>query len=640
MLRRWLIAVLLVALPAQAADRYWVGNGGTWDTTHWSTTSGGSSGASVPNGDNCFFDSNSFSTTGQTVDAASASPVHCASMDWTGALHNPTFSFTIVTLTGSLTLISGMTVNPTGLVTPTSPEGAFSLNGSGTVITGGQPVGWYVDASGAYHLGDHWHSVGVPKEPYNAVNLVSGTFAFDGEPAEFDNIMSIGTPTGGNPPATIDFTSSGAPTHVILGDNDRSMATHIPGTSLIEFHPLDFSEIDSTSFIGNDVELNAVGNANSFGCDVNVDTQIDQNATINGTLTFDPGVVVASRGDNTLTVGALACTGTSDHHITIGAQAYYVSDPQCRESGQLTLSVTAGVTCDYVDLHNVTCVSTGGVNPCYMGTHSTATGTISGVCLGDPGDCPTYTPTTVPTPTKTPTPVPPACCPIENGPNFGGVVTCLDFAGTGGSVFTSQADCQAMLDGAMQCHGGGNDGSGCATNDDCPGGTCVDGTATAFYASNCTGDGLHGDCLPPPTATIGGEDGIPTDTPTNTPTSTPTSTPTMTPNTGILCTNGVCGGAGLPISVTTPGVRRVLRGGVAHRVGVLVLSTVNSRCAWVNNPPNFTPSSTAGFLIAAYKPFVYSTITEGLAVPNPIDSELDCYIGTGGSVYTLEEFRR
>lgn len=44
------------------ADRYWVGGTGTWDaagTTHWSTISGGSSGASVPTStDSVFFDVN------------------------------------------------------------------------------------------------------------------------------------------------------------------------------------------------------------------------------------------------------------------------------------------------------------------------------------------------------------------------------------------------------------------------------------------------------------------------------------------------------------------------------------------------------------------------------------------------------
>ena len=47
------------------ANRFWVGNGGTWDnedTTHWSATSGGSGGASVPGPiDDIFFNSSSFS---------------------------------------------------------------------------------------------------------------------------------------------------------------------------------------------------------------------------------------------------------------------------------------------------------------------------------------------------------------------------------------------------------------------------------------------------------------------------------------------------------------------------------------------------------------------------------------------------
>jgi hypothetical protein len=47
------------------ADRYWVGGSGTWDasdTSHWSASSGGSSGASVPTAsDAVIFDANSFS---------------------------------------------------------------------------------------------------------------------------------------------------------------------------------------------------------------------------------------------------------------------------------------------------------------------------------------------------------------------------------------------------------------------------------------------------------------------------------------------------------------------------------------------------------------------------------------------------
>lgn len=42
------------------ANRYWVGGTGSWtDTAHWSTTSGGTGGSSVPNGDYVYFDANS-----------------------------------------------------------------------------------------------------------------------------------------------------------------------------------------------------------------------------------------------------------------------------------------------------------------------------------------------------------------------------------------------------------------------------------------------------------------------------------------------------------------------------------------------------------------------------------------------------
>lgn len=47
------------------ANRHWIGNSGNWsDTSHWSTTSGGSGGASVPtSADDVIFDANSFTAT-------------------------------------------------------------------------------------------------------------------------------------------------------------------------------------------------------------------------------------------------------------------------------------------------------------------------------------------------------------------------------------------------------------------------------------------------------------------------------------------------------------------------------------------------------------------------------------------------
>ena len=56
--------------------KYWVGNGGNWsDTAHWSSTSGGTGGASVPStGDTATFDANSASS-GYNVDVSA--PILC-----------------------------------------------------------------------------------------------------------------------------------------------------------------------------------------------------------------------------------------------------------------------------------------------------------------------------------------------------------------------------------------------------------------------------------------------------------------------------------------------------------------------------------------------------------------------------------
>ncbi|MEI6766812.1 MAG: hypothetical protein WCM76_14380 [Bacteroidota bacterium] len=69
---------------ASAADRYWVGDGGTWNqTAHWSATSGGSGGASLPtSADNVVFNENSFSGTGFTVTIPAFYSATCKDLTW------------------------------------------------------------------------------------------------------------------------------------------------------------------------------------------------------------------------------------------------------------------------------------------------------------------------------------------------------------------------------------------------------------------------------------------------------------------------------------------------------------------------------------------------------------------------------
>lgn len=97
-----------------ATDKYWVGNGGCWnDTTHWSTSSGGSSGATIPlPQDTAYFDSSSFSTTAQTVYLRK---VILPKISMSGVTDSPTFDgneYYYNSIYGDLTLCSGITFEP------------------------------------------------------------------------------------------------------------------------------------------------------------------------------------------------------------------------------------------------------------------------------------------------------------------------------------------------------------------------------------------------------------------------------------------------------------------------------------------------------------------------------------------------
>lgn len=108
------------------ANRYWVGGTGTWDasdTTHWSATSGGASGASVPgSGDTVTFDG---SSGGGTVTVGYDPTVTSITMGaFTGTLDMNTRSPTMQTFsntgTGTRTLIQG--------------SGTWTITGNATTV--------------------------------------------------------------------------------------------------------------------------------------------------------------------------------------------------------------------------------------------------------------------------------------------------------------------------------------------------------------------------------------------------------------------------------------------------------------------------------------------------------------------------
>ena len=144
------------------ANRYWVGGTASWDGTagtKWAATSGGAGGQSVPtSADDVFFDAASgVSTVTIATGNTGAKSITCTG--FTGTLTGTA----AITVSGSVTLVAGMTYSHTGVMT---------FDGTGTLITAGKTFsGITVNGSGiTLTLGDALNT-GV-----NTLTVTTGTF--------------------------------------------------------------------------------------------------------------------------------------------------------------------------------------------------------------------------------------------------------------------------------------------------------------------------------------------------------------------------------------------------------------------------------------------------------------------------------
>jgi hypothetical protein len=134
----------LAAAPS-ATTRYWVGGTGTWDattTTHWSASSGGATGASVPtSADAVVFDSLS-NATAYTV-TATATQLRCAALTMAGPLTgNVTWAGTApLAIHGNVTLAAtGITRSYTGAITLTGSSTGRTLTTNGVALASATTV--------------------------------------------------------------------------------------------------------------------------------------------------------------------------------------------------------------------------------------------------------------------------------------------------------------------------------------------------------------------------------------------------------------------------------------------------------------------------------------------------------------------
>ena len=128
------------------ANRYWVGGASTWNTTsttNWSTTSGGTGGASVPTAaDSVFFDQAGTYTV--TCTGALTCLDFTVSAGTVSFINGTTPTFAI---SGSMSLLAGTVWSSTGAITfnATTTGKTITTNGvsiTGAIIFNGVGGGW------------------------------------------------------------------------------------------------------------------------------------------------------------------------------------------------------------------------------------------------------------------------------------------------------------------------------------------------------------------------------------------------------------------------------------------------------------------------------------------------------------------
>lgn len=173
------------------ANRFWTGGSGTWDsstTTNWATTTGGAGGASAPTAsDTAIFDSLS-NTTAYTVTMGagavclacnfSAAPAVSGTITWAGS--------TALTISGQLTLLSGMTRTYTGAITFNATSGTQVITSNSVVLN---------SALTFNGVGGTWQLADTLNIGSNAITLTKGTFDTNGKTVTALGIVSTGAST-------------------------------------------------------------------------------------------------------------------------------------------------------------------------------------------------------------------------------------------------------------------------------------------------------------------------------------------------------------------------------------------------------------------------------------------------------------
>lgn len=287
------------------ANRYWVGGTGNWDgsdTTHWSATSGGGSGATVPtSADAVIVDSGSGSP-GIVITAASVDCLTFSSL--AGANASLTGGNTLnVYGNCNLTQITYVTGNITMQAAGTVSTGGITINGTLTVASG------LTTTNGVLTVNTIVVSSGTGLTLGAAMNCTGTSLTLSGTAT-----VSLGSYT---------HTFSGIPTAQFSA---AAGSTINPGTSTIKF-----TGTGNNAFFGGGKTYYNLQNSMTAGS-----LRVADSCTFNN-ITLDAGSTTAFTSSSTTTVTSLTATGTFGSRVSIGPSA--VANFTLTKSGGGTVSV-------------------------------------------------------------------------------------------------------------------------------------------------------------------------------------------------------------------------------------------------------------------------------------------------------------
>ncbi|MEI6766288.1 MAG: T9SS type A sorting domain-containing protein [Bacteroidota bacterium] len=311
-----LIAFLLIflfgSIALQATNYYWIGGSGNWSqTSHWSLSSGGPAGSSLPTyTDNVYFDANSGFAPGSNTVNVDPADVFCKDMDWTGAQEYPNITGSgNLQIYGSLKLIPTMSFSHYGYIffRGTSP--------GKTITTAGATFSYPISFSG---IGGGW-TIQDALYSNSTIRLDHGTLNTNGKDLSCYDFFCDSANT-----RSLILGSSHFYCNTTMWMNFDSL-TFDAGTSTLSFPADGYLNLDSVSTPMIFYNLEFTGNTNNTGNITNYSgtraifnnitfaqhAMIYGDNTVNGTLRLSAGGIIQFSPNTTTTLNGNIITSAN-----------------------------------------------------------------------------------------------------------------------------------------------------------------------------------------------------------------------------------------------------------------------------------------------------------------------------------------